>query len=789
LQAYADAKRLPLEFLRGLGLREVRLRDGVAVAIPYYDETGVEVSRRYREALEGPGRFRWRRGSRVVPYGLWRLKEAREAGWVLLVEGESDAQTLWFHGVPALGLPGATTWQPEWARYVAGLRVFVWHEPGQGGDTMVRRVGETLPEALVIRPPEGMKDISEAHLRGENIPELVLRLIADARPVRDLLAEQLNTEARAAREKATDLLGCPDLLAELERLLPRLGVVGEDRNAKLLYLALTSRLLDRPVSVVVKGPSAAGKSYLVSQVLRLFPDTAYLDLTGMSEHALVYDERPLSHRHVVIYEADGLGPDAPGEANFLAYCLRSLLSEGQLRYITVERTAEGLRPRVVEKPGPTGLITTTTRAQLHPENETRLLTLTVKDTPEQTARVLQAQAARVSGAGGPEPDLGPWVALQRWLEVAGERRVVVPFAPALAELANPKAVRLRRDFEQVLRLIQAHALLHQHHRPRDAEGRVVATLEDYRAVYDLVADLVNDQVEAAVSPAVREVVEAVNELHQANGRPVTLAELAQRLGVDKATASRRAQVALARGYLVNDENRRGRPAQLRPGQPLPEDVPALPHPSGLCASTPPKTTQCCNSGLEPASDAAFGVAGVSATPVQHPCNAQEPQDPGPSCWVCGGTPVVEGEGMCRACLDGLDPDPEDPSSPDPGDPPRTGADSGELPWPLDLALGIPAREPADRLRLADVAEELFDPPREAPEAHPWSPVDVDGAREAYLNHVKTCPVCTTAGPWCAKGQQLRWAHLTAWCEKYAQNAIANASGGERHEQPSVRTTP
>ncbi|HXE73651.1 MAG TPA: hypothetical protein VNO81_13400, partial [Candidatus Nitrosotenuis sp.] len=513
LQAYADAKRLPLEFLRGLGLREVRLRDGVAVAIPYYDETGVEVSRRYREALEGPGRFRWRRGSRVVPYGLWRLKEAREAGWVLLVEGESDAQTLWFHGVPALGLPGATTWQPEWARYVAGLRVFVWHEPGQGGDTMVRRVGETLPEALVIRPPEGMKDISEAHLRGENIPELVLRLIADARPVRDLLAEQLNTEARAAREKATDLLGCPDLLAELERLLPRLGVVGEDRNAKLLYLALTSRLLDRPVSVVVKGPSAAGKSYLVSQVLRLFPDTAYLDLTGMSEHALVYDERPLSHRHVVIYEADGLGPDAPGEANFLAYCLRSLLSEGQLRYITVERTAEGLRPRVVEKPGPTGLITTTTRAQLHPENETRLLTLTVKDTPEQTARVLQAQAARVSGAGGPEPDLGPWVALQRWLEVAGERRVVVPFAPALAELANPKAVRLRRDFEQVLRLIQAHALLHQHHRPRDAEGRVVATLEDYRAVYDLVADLVNDQVEAAVSPAVREVVEAVNELH------------------------------------------------------------------------------------------------------------------------------------------------------------------------------------------------------------------------------------------------------------------------------------
>jgi len=42
--------------------------------------------------------------------------------------------------------------------------------------------------------------------------------------------------------------------------------VGESANAKLLYLALTTRLLDDPVSVVLKGVSSGGKSFTVDTV-------------------------------------------------------------------------------------------------------------------------------------------------------------------------------------------------------------------------------------------------------------------------------------------------------------------------------------------------------------------------------------------------------------------------------------------------------------------------------------------------------------------------------------------
>ncbi len=51
----------------------------------------------------------------------------------------------------------------------------------------------------------------------------------------------------------------------------------------------------------------------------------------------------------------------------------------------------------------------------------------------------------------------------------------------------------------MLNLIRAHALLHQASRQRDASGRIVATLDDYRVVRDLIADLVSDAAGATVA--------------------------------------------------------------------------------------------------------------------------------------------------------------------------------------------------------------------------------------------------------------------------------------------------
>lgn len=377
--------------------------------------------------------------------------------------------------------------------------------------------------------------------------------------------EDQAVEQRPRREEPPQLAFEAEILDRFVLEMRGLGHVGEERASKLVYLAATSRLLEKIVSLVLKGPSAAGKSATVDRVLRFFPDEATVPLSGMSERFLVYDDRPIAHRMLVLHEAAGMS----GE--YSTYLIRTLLSEGCLRHGTVESTPDGLKPVMVVREGPAGLITSTTQVTLHPENETRLLTINVDDTEQHTAAVMQAIAA---GAGRPV-DMAEWHELQYWL-ADGPRGVVVPFAMALAEAIPPIATRLRRDFGLLLALIRAHALLHRATRPLDKRGQVVATIGDYAVVRDLVVDLISDTIGAQVSVATRETVNAVAEILGSGKQYASNAQLVDTLNVDKSAVSRRVRVAVEKGYLRNDEDRRGKPSKLALGDPLPEDREILP---------------------------------------------------------------------------------------------------------------------------------------------------------------------------------------------------------------------
>src|SRR5262249_8756609 len=125
--------------------------------------------------------------------------------------------------------------------------------------------------------------------------------------------EQASIDAETARKAALqackELARCPDILSKVVKAVQATGLVGEERAVKLIYLAITSRLLARIVSVAVKGPSSGGKSVLVEMVLKLLPPEAFYVLTAMSEHALAYGEEPLTNRMIVLYEAAGLAGD------------------------------------------------------------------------------------------------------------------------------------------------------------------------------------------------------------------------------------------------------------------------------------------------------------------------------------------------------------------------------------------------------------------------------------------------------------------------------------------------
>ena len=351
LENLAAGKHLPIDLLRALGCANAK---GSGVTIPYFDADGELTSLRTRLALVGQ-RFRWRRGDHPGPYGLWRLDIVRASGWILVVEGESDCWTAWHHGLPALGIPGKSTWRSEWAKYLKGLDVVVWQEPG--AEDFVTRIAADLRDARVIVAPTEIKDISEAHIRGDDVVALVNRLRAAAEPIGQRHATSRMETLRAARASAEPVLAASDPLALVEAAIVRHGFGGDTTSPLIIYLAATTRLLPvrrgaMPAHALVLGSSSAGKNAALDAGLSCIPAEVIVRIDAGSPRVLIYDDRPLEHRVVVFAEADSL---PAGEGNPAASAIRNLTQDGHLHYDVTVRDPETGQFTVqrIRRPGPT----------------------------------------------------------------------------------------------------------------------------------------------------------------------------------------------------------------------------------------------------------------------------------------------------------------------------------------------------------------------------------------------------------------------------------------------------
>jgi hypothetical protein len=137
-------KLLPWQYLLHLGVTEKRTG---CLQIPYHLPDGTSAPRhRLRTALVAKEGSHWSKGSgEIVPYGLERLEEARKAGYLVIVEGESDCWTLWYHHFPALGLPGVEMVRTLKEAYLAGIeRLYIMREPDAAGARFVTHLQQLL---------------------------------------------------------------------------------------------------------------------------------------------------------------------------------------------------------------------------------------------------------------------------------------------------------------------------------------------------------------------------------------------------------------------------------------------------------------------------------------------------------------------------------------------------------------------------------------------------------------------------------------------------------------------
>lgn len=151
LEQYGFEKRLPVDFLRDRCRCETKKERGglTCLLMPYYKEDGTEPAVRKRYAYK---EFRWGKGSsgKIGLYGEWRLPEIRNKGYAVLVEGESDTHSLWYMGIPAIGIPGASMFKPMYAPPLQDLKLYIHQEPDGGGETFVQKVCKGLKDGGFI---------------------------------------------------------------------------------------------------------------------------------------------------------------------------------------------------------------------------------------------------------------------------------------------------------------------------------------------------------------------------------------------------------------------------------------------------------------------------------------------------------------------------------------------------------------------------------------------------------------------------------------------------------------
>jgi DNA primase len=278
------------------------------------------------------------------------------------------------------------------------------------------------------------------------------------------------------RAPAMELLKDPRLLDRILADFERCGVVGEETNKQVGYIAAISRSLKTPLAVMVQSSSAAGKSSLMESILAFVPPEHCVEYSAMTGQSLFYmGEKDLKHKVLAIVEEEG--------ASRAAYALKLLQSEGALTIAsTGKEPATGrLVTHQYRVEGPVMIFLTTTAIDLDEELLNRCMVLTVNEGREQTQAIhrLQREAHTLEGLLAQHEREDILKVHQNAQRLLKPRSVVNPYA---RDLTFPDSLtRTRRDHTKYLTLIDAIALLHQFQRPDksapDHRGRNVSYIE------------------------------------------------------------------------------------------------------------------------------------------------------------------------------------------------------------------------------------------------------------------------------------------------------------------------
>ncbi len=321
---------------------------------------------------------------------------------------------------------------------------------------------------------------------------------------------EMSAEEKAA---ALDLLRDPRLMDRILGDFERCGVVGEETNKKIGYLAAVSRLLDTPLAVMVQSASAAGKTALMEAVLALMPEEHRVQYSAMTGQSLFYmGQTDLKNKVLALVEEEG--------AQRAAYALKLLQSEGALTIASTGKdpTSGRLVTHEYRVEGPVMIFLTTTAIDIDEELLNRCLVLTVDEDRAQTQAIhrMQREAQTLAGLRRKTQRTAILKLHRNAQRLLKPIHVVNPHAD---DLTFPDSLtRTRRDHMKYLTLIRTVTLLFQYQRPiqRETEGEktleyIESTLEDIKLAEELIKPVLGRSLDE-LPPQTRRLLLLIEEM-------------------------------------------------------------------------------------------------------------------------------------------------------------------------------------------------------------------------------------------------------------------------------------
>jgi len=348
------------------------------------------------------------------------------------------------------------------------------------------RLFEETPETIEA-------DIDKLLRHCETLPEKsTIATGTENNPAEVTLSPQERKEAEAFGQSEK-------LFADILKDYEACGLVGEKANKLLCYLAMTSRKMEDPLSVLILSSSGAGKTVLQDTSLSFCPPEDLVKLTSLSGKALFYKEQ-LSLRHKALSLEEGAG------AEEASYAIRNLISARELVIETaIKDPASGKITTMTNRvEGPTAVFITTTDPETDPETKSRFFVTSIDESREQTRAILAFQRRRHTLGGLADQTATDEIFRKHrnFQRLLRPLKVVNPYAERLTY--GDDRLQGRRDQPKYLNLIKAVAFLRQLQKTvsTSPQGREYIEVEsdDIRLANELATEILGQSLDELSAP-------------------------------------------------------------------------------------------------------------------------------------------------------------------------------------------------------------------------------------------------------------------------------------------------